>query len=107
MQVTEQLSFPILIIINPSGYVPQRKSQHGNRYRVETDACITETKAIYEKGRQKNKDLNRTISAYPKTKSLNNETVIKHFLDYHQAYHPTENSRRGTENISEMIIGII
>lgn len=82
-----------------TGYVPQRKFQHGTRYRIETDACTSESKATYEKGRQKTRDLQRTISSYPKTKSLNSDTVLQHFLDYHRAYHPTENSTRGKYNV--------
>ncbi|CAF0869572.1 unnamed protein product [Rotaria sordida] len=77
-----------------TGYVPQRKYQHGNRYRIETDACVAGTKTAYEKERQKVQDLQRTISAYPKTKSSNSGTVLKHFLDYHRAYHPTECSQQ-------------
>lgn len=89
--------FPSLSLIRKRlGYVPQRKYQHGNRYRIETDACNTTTKATYEKGRQKTRELERTISAYPKTKSLNSGTVLQHFLDYHRAYHPTELSQRGS-----------
>lgn len=78
-----------------SGYVPQRKYQLGNRYRIETDACLSETKNTYEKGREDLKDLKRTISAYPKTQNLNSETTVKHFLDYHRAYHPLEKSQKG------------
>ena len=77
------------------GYVPQRKYQNGARYRIETDACNATTKATYEQERQKMRNLDRTISAYPKSKPLNSETVVKHVLDYHRAYHPTEISQRG------------
>jgi hypothetical protein len=92
MQVIEKFSF-VFYFENyyPSGYIPQRKHQHGNSYRIETNSCISETKATYEKGRQKKKDLQRTISTYTKTKSLNSDKVLQHFLDYHRAYHPTEN----------------
>lgn len=86
------------------GYVPQRKFQHGNRYRIETDACTSETKATYENGRQKIRDLQRTIGSYPKTKSLNSDTVLRHFLDYHRAYHPTENASRGNR---QHVFGIV
>ena len=76
------------------GYVPQRKYQHGNRYRIETDACITGTHQTNEYEKQKTQNLQRSISAYPKTKELNSATVVKHFLDYHRAYHPTESSQQ-------------
>jgi hypothetical protein len=90
---------------NSSGYVPQRKYQHGNRYRIETDACTTSTKATYEKGRRKEKDLLRTINSYPKTKGLNSGTVLQHFLDYYRAYHPTDYSQGGiSENFRNEII---
>ncbi len=103
-QNKKKLSFFYFDNSYPLGYVPQRKYQHGKRYRIETDASTSETKAAYEKGREKNKDLNRIISSYPKTKILNNDTVLQHFLRYHRAYHPTENSHRGIEKIFEMTI---
>ncbi|CAF5084253.1 unnamed protein product, partial [Rotaria socialis] len=74
---------------------PQRKYQHGNRYRIETDACVTGTQAAYARGRQQIQELQRTVNAYPKTRSLNSGTVVKHFLDYHRAYHPNEISQQG------------
>jgi hypothetical protein len=88
--------FPDGLLPGYAGYVPQRKYQHGSRYRLETDACISTTKNTYEKGRQDTKVLQRTINSYPKTKGLNSDTVLQHFLDYHRAYHPTENSQRGS-----------
>ena len=75
------------------GYIPQRKYQLGNRYRVETNACLSETKAVYEKVKNEAKQLQKTIANYPKTQNLNSETVVKHFLDYHRAYNPNESSR--------------
>ncbi len=86
-----------------SGYVPQLKYEHGSRYRIETNASKSKTKVAYEKGRQKTRDLQRVISSYPKTKSLNSDTVLQHFLDYHRAYHPTENSSQGRSSFFEMM----
>ncbi|CAF3318398.1 unnamed protein product [Rotaria socialis] len=86
--------FPDGLIPGYTGYVPQRKYQHGNRYRIETDACVTGTQAAYARGRQQIQELQRTVSAYPKTRSLNSGTVVKHFLDYHRAYHPNEISQQ-------------
>jgi hypothetical protein len=54
-----------------------------------------ETKNAYEKGRENVKDLKHTIAGYPKTKSLNSDTTLKHFLDYHRAYHPLEKLQKG------------
>ena len=76
------------------GYIPQRKYQLGNRYRVESDACLSATKAVYEKGKNDNKELRNTIANYPKTQSLNSETVVKHFLDFHRAYNPNQYSKQ-------------
>ncbi len=83
-----------------SGYVPQRQNEFGSRYRIETDASKAKTKAAYEKGRQKAKDLQRMISSYPKTKSINSDTVIQHFLDHHRAYYPIKNSTQGRSSFS-------
>ncbi len=105
MQVIEKLFiliFPFHSYVS-SGYVPQLKYEHGSRYRIETNASKSKTKAAYEKGRQKTRDLQRVISSYPKTKSLNSDTVLQHFLDYHRAYHPTENSSRGRSSFFEML----
>lgn len=84
------------------GYIPQRKFQLGNRYRVETDACLTGTKTTYEQGRNREKELRKIVASYPKTQSVNNPTVVKHFLDYHRAYNPMDNSQ--LSKISSMII---
>ena len=70
----------------------------GNRYRVETDACLTGTKAAYNRSKSQERELRKIIAAYPKTQSVNNGTVVKHFLDYHRAYKPTESSQQGRDN---------
>jgi hypothetical protein len=80
-----------------SGYIPQRKYQLGNRYRVETDACLAGTKASYDQAKHRSHELRNIIAAYPKTQSLNSETVVKHFLDYHRAYNPTEGSQQSID----------
>jgi len=76
------------------GYIPQRKYQFGTRYRVESDVCLSGTKAAYEQAKTQAKELRNTISAHPKTQNLNNGTVVKHFLDYHRAYNPIEGSQK-------------
>ncbi|UJR08546.1 hypothetical protein I4U23_012808 [Adineta vaga] len=86
--------FPDGLIPGYAGYVPQRKYQHGDRYRIETDACLGQTKNTYEQGRQDLRELKNTISAYPKTQSTNSATTVKHFLDYHRAYHPLESVQK-------------
>ena len=100
IQVIE-FRFVFLLLFNKvyfiSGYIPQRKFQLGNRYRVETDACLSGTKAAYEEAKKQSEELRNTIEAYPKTRSLNSETVVKHFLDYHRAYNPTEGSQQSTD----------
>jgi hypothetical protein len=67
----------------------------GNRFRVEADACLSGTKATYNQGKLQEKELRNIIAAYPKTKSVNSETVVKHFLDFHRAYNPTDGSQQG------------
>lgn len=84
-----------IIIDVSAGYIPQRKYQLGNRYRVESEACLIGTKAAYERARGKTREMQQIIGGYPKTQDLNSGTVVKHFLDYHRAYHPTEGSKRG------------
>ncbi|CAF4520796.1 unnamed protein product [Rotaria socialis] len=90
----ETHEFPDGMLPGYTGYIPQRKYQLGNRYRTESDACLIGTKAAYEDAKNKSKLLRNTVAAYPKTKSLNSGTVIKHFLDFHRAYNPNENSQR-------------
>lgn len=90
----ETREFPDGMLPGYTGYIPQRKFQIGNRYRVETDACLEGSKAAYERAKAKTKALNNTIAAYPKTDSLNSATVVKHFLDYHRSYNPNEASQR-------------
>ena len=80
-----------------SGYIPQRKFQHGHRYRVETDACSVSTRSSFEDRQHQSRSLRETISSYPKTPSLNSGTVVKHFLDYHRANYPTASSQQGRD----------
>jgi hypothetical protein len=77
-----------------SGYIPQRKYQLGNRYRVEANLCLAGTKASYEHAKNQNKKLRNIIAGYPKTQSVNSGTTVKHFLDFHRAYNPTEGSQQ-------------
>ncbi|CAF0917529.1 unnamed protein product [Didymodactylos carnosus] len=86
----ETHEFPDGLLPGYTGYVPQRKFQHGDRYRVETDECLVNSKKEYDDAKQKINDLQRTIASYPKPLSLNNDRTVKHFLDYHRAYHPNE-----------------
>jgi len=81
-----------------TGYIPQRKYQLGNRYRVEANVCLAGTKASYEQSKLQEKQLRNAIAAYPKTQSVNCETVVKHFLDYHRAYNPTKCSQQSSSN---------
>ncbi|CAF0924639.1 unnamed protein product [Adineta steineri] len=90
----ETREFPDGLIPGYAGYVPQRKYQHSNRYRVETDACLSQTKNAYEQGRQNVRELKSAIAGYPKTQSTNSDTTVKHFLDYHRAYHPLQNAQK-------------
>lgn len=69
---------------------------------MESDACLTGTKATYEQGKTREKELRKIIAAYPKTQSVNNGTVVKHFLDYHRAYNPMENSQQ-SKNFVEFL----
>jgi len=82
-----------------SGYIPQRKYQLGNRYRVEANVCLAGSRASYEQEKNKNKILRSIIAAYPKTQSINSGTVVKHFLDFHRAYHPIEGSEQSIKKI--------
>ena len=91
-----------VFVFDELGYIPQRKFQLGNRYRVESDACLTGTKASYEQGKNRESELRKIIAAYPKTQSVNNGTVVKHFLDYHRAYNPNEISQR-SRNQSKLL----
>ncbi len=43
------------------------------------------------------KELRNIVAAYPKTDSVNSGTVVKHFLDYHRAYNPTEGSQQSID----------
>ncbi|CAF0744732.1 unnamed protein product [Rotaria sordida] len=95
----ETHEFPDGMLPGYTGYIPQRKFQLGNRYRVETDGCLSETKVMHEQTKNKSKELRNIIAAYPKTKSLNSETVIKHFLDFHRAYNPTESSQTSDRRV--------
>ncbi len=87
-----------------SGYIPQRKYQLGNRYRVEADVCLAGTRAVYEHAKNQSKELRKIIAAYPKTQSVNNDTVVKHFLDYHRAYNPTEGSQQSREREEKAVL---
>ncbi|CAF2533348.1 unnamed protein product [Rotaria sp. Silwood2] len=95
----ETREFPDGMLPGYTGYIPQRKFQLGNRYRVDTDVCLSGTKATYEEAKNKSKELRNTIASYPKTKSLNSETVVKHFLDFHRAYNPTESSQTSDRRV--------
>jgi hypothetical protein len=87
-----------------SGYIPQRKYQLGNRYRVEANVCLAGTKASYDQSKTQAKELRRIIASYPKTQSVNNDTVVKHFLDYHRAYNPTEGSQQSREREEKAVL---
>ncbi|CAF0782401.1 unnamed protein product [Rotaria sp. Silwood1] len=95
----ETREFPDGMLPGYTGYIPQRKFQLGNRYRVETDSCLSGTKVAYEHAKIKSKELRNTIAGYPKTQSLNSETVVKHFLDFHRAYNPTESSQTSDRRV--------
>jgi len=86
--------FPDGLIPGYAGYVPQWKFQHGNRFRVETDVASVSSKNSYDEHKKNYRDFQNLIQSYPKTQSLNNGTVVKHFLDYHRAHHPTEASQQ-------------
>ncbi|CAF0843115.1 unnamed protein product [Adineta steineri] len=81
------------------GYIPQRKYQLGNRYRVETNLCQSTTKAAYEQARNQAKELRNSIAGYPKPQNSNSETVVKHFLDYHRAYNPSTNPQQSDRRV--------
>jgi hypothetical protein len=89
------------------GYIPQRKYQLGNRYRIEANTCLSGTRASYDKSKNQAKELRRIIAAYPKTPSVNNDTVVKHFLDYHRAYNPTEGSQQSREEKKRSFCNLI
>ncbi|UJR37680.1 hypothetical protein I4U23_030375 [Adineta vaga] len=95
----ETREFPDGMLPGYTGYIPQRKYQLGNRYRVETNVCLSGTKAAYERAKTQAKDLRNSIVAYPKSQSLNSATVVKHFLDYHQAYHPPVNGQQSDRRL--------
>lgn len=82
-------------VVLPKGYVPQWKFQHGNRFRVETDVASVSSKNSYDEHKKNYRNFQNLIQSYPKTQSLNNGTVVKHFLDYHRAHHPTDASQQG------------
>ncbi|CAF1180505.1 unnamed protein product, partial [Didymodactylos carnosus] len=89
----ETHEFPDGLLPGYTGYIPQRKFQHGDRYRVETDECVANSKQDYGEGKQKINNLQRTIASYSKPSNLNSNRIVKHFLDYHRAYHPSEMSK--------------
>ncbi|CAF1185704.1 unnamed protein product [Adineta ricciae] len=95
----ETREFPDGMLPGYTGYIPQRKYQLGNRYRVETNLCLSGTKSVYEKAKNQAKDLRHSIATYPKPQSVNSETVVKHYLDYHPAYHPLENAPRNDRRL--------